>query len=68
MRRPKRKLGRRSGRTGRQSYANGGKVSFREGKRAERIEDIDRAPDFIVSDEFNPFASIEAVPAMGEDS
>ena len=36
------------------------KVSFRETKRAERIMGFDQAPDFIVPDEFNPVALIEA--------
>jgi hypothetical protein len=36
------------------------KVSFRETKRAERIAGFDQAPDFIVPDEFNPVAVIEA--------
>jgi hypothetical protein len=36
------------------------KVSFRETKRAERIAGFDQAPDFIVPDEFNPAAVIEA--------
>jgi hypothetical protein len=36
------------------------KVSFRETKRAERIPGFDQAPDFIVPDEFNPAALIEA--------
>jgi hypothetical protein len=36
------------------------KVSFRESKRAERIEGFDQAPDFIIPDEFNPVAVIEA--------
>ncbi len=36
------------------------KVSFRETKRAERIPGFDQAPDFIVPDEFNPAAVIEA--------
>jgi hypothetical protein len=38
----------------------GGKVSFRETKRAERITGFDQAPDFIIPDEFNPVALIEA--------
>lgn len=37
-----------------------GKVSFRETKRAERITGFDQAPDFIIPDEFNPAALIEA--------
>jgi hypothetical protein len=37
-----------------------GKVSFRESKRAERIAGFDQAPDFIIPDEFNPVALIEA--------
>ena len=37
-----------------------GKVSFRETKRAERITGFDQAPDFIIPDEFNPVALIEA--------
>jgi hypothetical protein len=36
------------------------KVSFRETKRAERIAGFDQAPDFIIPDEFNPAAIIEA--------
>jgi hypothetical protein len=36
------------------------RVSFRETKRAERIAGFDQAPDFIVPDEFNPAAVIEA--------
>ena len=36
------------------------KVSFRETKRAERIPGFDQAPDFIIPDEFNPVALIEA--------
>jgi hypothetical protein len=36
------------------------KVSFRESKRAERIAGFDQAPDFIIPDEFNPVALIEA--------
>lgn len=36
------------------------KVSFRETKRAERITGFDQAPDFIIPDEFNPVAVIEA--------
>lgn len=36
------------------------RVSFRETKRAERITGFDQAPDFIVPDEFNPVALIEA--------
>ncbi|MGD0497124.1 MAG: hypothetical protein ABSC23_01685 [Bryobacteraceae bacterium] len=36
------------------------KVSFRESKRAERITGFDQAPDFIIPDEFNPVALIEA--------
>lgn len=36
------------------------KVSFRESKRAERIDSFDQAPDFIIPDEFNPVAVIEA--------
>jgi hypothetical protein len=37
-----------------------GKVSFRETKRAERITGFDQTPDFIIPDEFNPAALIEA--------
>ena len=37
-----------------------GKVSFRETKRAERITGFDQTPDFIIPDEFNPVALIEA--------
>ena len=36
------------------------KVSFRETKRAERIQGFDQAPDFIIPDEFSPAALIEA--------
>lgn len=36
------------------------KVNFRETKRAERINGFDQAPDFIIPDEFNPVALIEA--------
>jgi hypothetical protein len=36
------------------------KVSFRETGRAERITGFDQAPDFIIPDEFNPVALIEA--------
>lgn len=36
------------------------KVSFRETGRAERIHGFDQAPDFIIPDEFNPVALIEA--------
>jgi hypothetical protein len=36
------------------------KVSFRETKRAEKITGFDQAPDFIIPDEFNPVALIEA--------
>lgn len=36
------------------------KVSFRETKRAERITGFDQAPDFIIPDEFNPVAIVEA--------
>ena len=36
------------------------RVSFRETGRAERIPGFDQAPDFIVPDEFNPVALIEA--------
>lgn len=36
------------------------RVSFRETKRAERITGFDQAPDFIIPDEFNPVALIEA--------
>ena len=36
------------------------KISFRETKRAERINGFDQAPDFIIPDEFNPVALIEA--------
>ncbi len=39
---------------------NEAKVSFRETKRAERINGYDQAPDFIIPDEFNPVALIEA--------
>ena len=44
----------------------GGKVSFRESKRAERITGFDQAPDFIIPDEFNPVALIEA--KLAEDN
>jgi hypothetical protein len=36
------------------------RISFRETKRAERIVGFDQAPDFIIPDEFNPIAVIEA--------
>jgi hypothetical protein len=36
------------------------KVSFRETKGAERVAGFDQAPDFIIPDEFNPVALIEA--------
>lgn len=36
------------------------RVSFRETGRAERIPGFDQAPDFMVPDEFNPAALIEA--------
>lgn len=36
------------------------RVTFRETGRAERINGFDQAPDFIVPDEFNPAALIEA--------
>lgn len=36
------------------------RVSFRETGRAERIAGFDQAPDFIIPDEFNPVALIEA--------
>lgn len=36
------------------------RISFRETKRAERIAGFDQAPDFIIPDEFNPVAVIEA--------
>jgi hypothetical protein len=36
------------------------RVSFRETGRAERISGFDQAPDFMVPDEFNPAALIEA--------
>lgn len=36
------------------------RVTFRETGRAERITGFDQAPDFIVPDEFNPVALIEA--------
>jgi hypothetical protein len=36
------------------------KVSFRETKRAERITGFDQVLDFIIPDEFNPVALIEA--------
>lgn len=35
-------------------------VSFRETGRAEKIPGFDQAPDFIIPDEFNPVALIEA--------
>jgi len=38
----------------------GGKVGFRETKRAEKITGFDQAPDFIIPDEFSPVALIEA--------
>ena len=39
------------------------KISIRETKRTERIPGFDRAPDFIVPDEFTPVALIEAMLA-----
>jgi hypothetical protein len=36
------------------------RVSFRETGRAEKIPGFDQAPDFIIPDEFNPVALIEA--------
>ncbi len=36
------------------------RVSFRQTSRAERIAGFDQAPDFIIPDEFNPVALIEA--------
>ncbi len=36
------------------------KVSYRETKRIDRIAGFDQAPDFIVPDEYNPAAIIEA--------
>jgi len=36
------------------------KVSFRDTKRAEKITGFDQTPDFIIPDEFNPVALIEA--------
>lgn len=35
-------------------------ISFRKTRRAERIEDFDQTPDFVVPDEFNPRVIIEA--------
>ena len=35
-------------------------VSYRKTKRAEKLEGFDQAPDFIIPDEFNPRAVIEA--------
>jgi len=35
-------------------------ISFRKTKRAERIEDFDQTPDFIIPSEFNPKVIIEA--------
>jgi hypothetical protein len=35
-------------------------ISFRKTKRAERVAGFDQAPDFIIPDEFNPRAVIEA--------
>lgn len=39
---------------------SGAGISFRKTKRAERIEDFDQAPDFIIPSEFNPQIIIEA--------
>ena len=36
------------------------KLNFREAKRAEKITGFDQTPDFIVPDEFNPAALIDA--------
>jgi hypothetical protein len=36
------------------------RISFRKTKRAERVEGFDQAPDFIIPDEWNPRAVIEA--------
>jgi hypothetical protein len=36
------------------------RVSFEKAKRAEKISGFDQAPDFIIPDEFNPVALIEA--------
>ena len=36
------------------------KISFRETNRAERVTGFDQTPDFIIPDEFNPVAVIEA--------
>jgi hypothetical protein len=35
-------------------------ISYRKTKRAERIEDFDQAPDFIIPSEFNPQIIVEA--------
>jgi hypothetical protein len=35
-------------------------ISFRKTRRAERLDGLDQAPDFIVPDEFNPQIIIEA--------
>jgi len=35
-------------------------ISFRKTGRAERLEDFDQAPDFVVPNEFNPRIVIEA--------
>jgi hypothetical protein len=37
-----------------------GGISFRQTKRAEKVEGFDQAPDFIVPDEWNPRVVIEA--------
>jgi hypothetical protein len=39
---------------------SGAGSSYRKTKRAERIEGLDQAPDFIVPSEFNPQVIIEA--------
>jgi hypothetical protein len=35
-------------------------ITFRKTKRAERVENFDQSPDFIIPDEFNPAVVIEA--------
>jgi hypothetical protein len=39
---------------------NAAGVTYRKTKRAEKIEGFDQAPDFIIPDEWNPIAVIEA--------
>lgn len=43
-----------------ETVLNNSGISYRKTKRAERIEGLDQAPDFIVPDEFSPKVLIEA--------